>query len=111
MALNEYSVVIELTKSPRTYIYVRYVQTPDMKNKGFFVKDMIHNLVITDNADNKSAVISTNMCHMIMDVMTLGLFSPLRVQIEHEVEKARREREGSATSEVHIGPFTQGWES
>ena len=86
MALEEYSVIVEITKHPLSVIHVRYSQTPDMKNKGFITKDMFH---IIDNTT------MTNMCHMINDVMTAGLFSPLRVQIEHEVEMARRIREGA----------------
>lgn len=86
MISNEYFASVVLTKSPLTSIVVRYVQTPDMKNHGFFVKDMIHNVAVGEGT------ISTNMTHMIMDVMTTGYFAPLRVQIEHEVEKARRAR-------------------
>ncbi len=51
------------------------------------VTDMYHYIDLPEGG-----AIITNMVHLIMDVMTTGYFAPLRVQIDHEVEMARRIR-------------------
>lgn len=81
-----YNLTIELTKRPRTTMLVEYNQPLDKPLSPFFVTGMYH------QQHDGVVVIMTNLCHVIMDIMTTGYFAPLRIQIEHEIEMARRKR-------------------
>jgi len=82
-----YHIIIPITKKPETNIHVHYNQPLDNPNAPFLVTNMYHYVTLP----NEGALV-TDMRHLIMDVMTTGYFAALRVQIDHEVEMARRAR-------------------
>ena len=84
-------IIIPITKKPGTAIHVHYNQPLNNPNAPFLVTGMYHYITLP----NEGAIV-TNMAHLIMDVMTTGYFAALRVQIDHEVEMARRAREGAS---------------
>jgi len=82
-----YTIEIKTMTRPHHCVRVMYDQPLNRPLAPFKVVEMYHQV-----HDDHGAVTMTNMCHMIPDVMNGCYFTPLRVQIEHEIEVARRNR-------------------
>lgn len=77
-----HTVYLPITDKPQTGIQITYVI--DTNSDTYFVTDMYHSI-----GSYPFSVVVTNMCHMIMDIMTNPIFSGLRSAIDAKIrEKA-----------------------
>jgi len=108
MSNTIFGVRVEVSRIPESWMVVRYIQRPGMQYPGFKVEDILH---MTKPYPGDRTVFTTDLRHLIPDIMGTGIFSPVRVQIEHEIEMVRRAREAEIAVLVVLpsNPATWKW--